>query len=152
MYSQALDPPTLDDRTMVTMPAKPTALDIALRLLPALACMGVIFFLSHQSKLPEVPSLSGQVVSVLGHFSVYFALAALTWWALGIFDLSGRQRIGLAFAIALLYGISDEWHQSFIPGRTPDWRDVLTDAIGAACGLWVVTRLARSKTFGWLLS
>ncbi len=137
---------------MVTMSAKPTATRIALRFLPALACMGAIFLLSHQSKLPDVPSLSGQVTSVLGHFTVYFALAVLVWWALGAFDLSGRQRVGIAIAIAVLYGISDEYHQSFIPGRTPDWRDVLTDTIGAACGLWVVTRLARSKTFGWLLS
>lgn len=137
---------------MVTMPANPTALRLALRFLPALACMGVIFVLSHQPKLPEVPSVSAQLVSVLGHFTVYFVLAVLIWWALGIFDLTGRQRVGLSFAIAFLYGITDEWHQSFIPGRTPDWRDNLTDAIGAACGLWVVTRLARSKTFGWLLS
>ena len=137
---------------MVTMSAKPTATHIALRFLPALACMGVIFFLSHQSKLPDVPSLSGQLTSVLGHFSVYFALAVLTWWALGTFDLTGRQRVGIAIAVAVLYGISDEWHQSFIPGRTPDWRDILTDAIGAACGLWIVTRLARTRAFGWLLS
>lgn len=137
-------------RPMVTMPAKPNATHIVLRFLPVLACMGVIFFLSHQSKLPEVPTLSGQVTSVLGHFSVYFGLAVLTWWALGEFDLSSRQRVGIAIAVAVLYGISDEWHQSFIPGRTPDWRDVLTDAIGAAVGLFIVTRLARSHAFGWL--
>ena len=137
---------------MVTMPANPTALRIALRFLPALACMGVIFALSHQSKLPEVPSISGQLVSALGHFTVYFALAVLIWWALGAFDIPGWQRVGLAFSIAFLYGISDEWHQSFIPGRTPDWRDNLTDAIGAACGLWVVTRLARSDRFGRFVS
>lgn len=136
---------------MVTMPAKPTAPHIALRFLPALACMGVIFYLSHQSKLPDVPSLSGQITSVLGHFTVYFVLAALAWWALGAFSLSSRQRVIIAFSVALLYGISDEWHQSFIPGRTPDWRDVLTDAIGAAVGLFVVTRLARTRLVGaWL--
>ena len=133
------------------MLAKPTLHAIALRFLPALACMGVIFYLSHQTKLPDVPDLSAQVTSVLGHFTVYFALAALVWWALGAFDLTGRQRVGIAFTVAVLYGFSDEWHQSFIPGRTPDWRDIVTDAIGAACGLFIVTRLARSRASGeWL--
>jgi VanZ family protein len=134
------------------MPAQPSAPRIALRFLPALACMGVIFYLSHQSKLPDVPSLSGQVTSVLGHFTVYFALAVLVWWALGVFDLTARQRVAIAFAVAFLYGITDEWHQSFVPGRTPDWRDNLTDGIGAVCGLWLVTRLARSRLFGGWLS
>lgn len=136
----------------VTMPTRPTPRSIALRFLPALACMGVIFYLSHQPKLPELPSLSGQVTSVLGHFCVYFALAVLVWWALGAFDIPAWQRVGLAFSVAFLYGITDEWHQSFIPGRTPDWRDNLTDAIGAACGLWVVTRLARTRRLGRYLS
>jgi VanZ family protein len=137
---------------MVTMPAKSTATHIVLRFLPALACMSVIFYLSHQSKLPDVPSLSGQITSVLGHFTVYFALAVLTWWGLGAFALSNRQRVAIAFAVAFLYGITDEWHQSFIPGRTPDWRDNLTDAFGAACGLLLVTWVARSRRLGHLFS
>lgn len=120
----------------------------ALRLLPAVACMGVIFYLSHQPKLPEVPTLSGQLTSVLGHFTVYFALAALTWWGLGALGLSPRSRIAIAFAVATLYGVSDEWHQSFIPGRHPDIVDIITDATGAAAGLAVVTGLARSRRFG----
>jgi VanZ family protein len=135
---------------MTTMPAKPTASRIAVRLVPALACMAGIFALSHQPKLPELPSLSGQLTSILGHLVAYFVLAVLAWWATGAFDLTSRQRVGVALAVAVLYGLSDEWHQSFIPGRSPDWRDVLTDAIGAACGLWVVTRLARTRAFGWL--
>jgi VanZ family protein len=139
-------------RPMVTMPSKPTARNIALRFLPAIACMAGIFFLSHQPRLPELPSLSGQLTSVLGHFTVYFALAVLVWWALGAFDIPGRQRVGLAFSIAFLFGLSDEWHQSFIPGRTPDWRDILTDAIGAACGLLVVTHLACTQSFGRYIS
>ena len=135
---------------MDTMPARPPATHIALRFLPALACMGVIFYLSQQPKLPDIPTLSGQVTSVLGHFSVYFALASLTWWAVGIFGLTARQRVAIALGVAVLYGLTDEWHQSFVPGRDPDWRDVLTDAIGASIGLIGVTRLARTRAFGWL--
>lgn len=116
----------------------------SLRFLPALAWMGLIFYLSNQSKLPEVPTLSGQATSILGHFSVYGVLAVLLWWAMGPLDLAPRQRILLAFAGAVLYGVTDEFHQSFIPGRTPDVRDLLVDAIGATVGLTIVTWLDRS--------
>jgi len=37
-------------------------------------------------------------------------------------------------AVANLYGISDELHQSFTPFRTPDWHDVVADALGGALG------------------
>ena len=114
--------------------------------------MGVIFYLSHQPKLPEVPSLSGQMTSILGHFTVYLALAVLTWWGLGAMDLSARRRVAIALTVAVLYGISDEWHQSFIPGRHPDILDILTDAVGAVAGLAIVSRLARSDRFGTLVT
>ena len=39
--------------------------------------------------------------------------------------------------LGVLYGVSDEWHQSFVPGRTAEWGDVRANAIGAACeGAW----------------
>ena len=76
-------------RPLMPMPTKPTAPHLALRFLPALACMAAIFAISHQPKLPEVPSVSGELVSVLGHLAVYFALAVLIWWALGAFAIPG---------------------------------------------------------------
>jgi hypothetical protein len=38
----------------------------------------------------------------------------------------------------LAYAVIDEWHQSFSPGRNPSAYDVLTDAVGAACVIWIV--------------
>ena len=37
----------------------------------------------------------------------------------------------LAWAITTAYGATDEWHQSFTPGRSPELRDVRNDAAGA---------------------
>lgn len=122
-----------------------------LRFLPALACMVAIYLLSDQPKLPEIRNLSAQLTSVLGHFTVYFALAVLLWWALRAFDLSTRQRVTIALTVAVLYGLSDEWHQRFVPGRTPDVMDVITDAIGATAGILVIERLARSRRFRRLI-
>lgn len=44
-------------------------------------------------------------------------------------------RLGAAIVLTSVYGISDEVHQSFVPGRTPDWLDVLADAVGAVAGV-----------------
>jgi VanZ family protein len=44
----------------------------------------------------------------------------------------------LAWVIAAGYGASDEWHQRFTPGRTPDLRDVSSDALGAFAALGLV--------------
>jgi VanZ family protein len=120
----------------------PTA--IVLRFLPVLVCMGTIYFISDQPTLPTIPSVPGQIMSVIGHFTVYFVLAVVLWWALGIFPLSSRRRYAVAFTIAVLYGVSDEWHQSFVPGRNPDVLDIVTDAIGAATGLLVIHLAQRS--------
>lgn len=53
----------------------------------------------------------------------------------------------LTVVITSLYGISDEFHQSFVPGRTPDVYDWITDTLGAllACAfyLWRKSRLQK---------
>lgn len=90
--------------------------------------MGVIFWLS---------SLTGSTVpsrySTLGHFSVYAVLGALYLLALPR-EMPVGRRILIAVALASLYGVSDEFHQSFVPGRTPDPADWAMDTIGALTG------------------
>lgn len=117
------------------------------RFIPAVTWMGLIFLLSARETVPKPPGFDASLTSILGHFGVYAVLAALTWWALGGFAVTSRQRVAFAFGLALLYGISDEWHQSFVPGRQPDVFDVLVDAIGAAAGIaiaaWVARKLDR---------
>lgn len=116
---------------------------VILRFVPALLCMAVIFELSSRSTLPKPRNLSSEALSLGGHFGAYAVLAVCLWWALGMADLASGKRALLAFAGAVLYGVSDEWHQSFVPGRTPDPRDIAVDAIGALAGLFLVTLLAR---------
>ena len=65
------------------------------------------------------------------HFSEYALLAFLGYLWLH------RIRFGslIAFGAAVLYAATDEFHQSFIPGRSCELRDVLVDSSGALCGL-----------------
>jgi VanZ family protein len=116
---------------------------LTLRIVPALLCMAAIFGLSARSTLPRPESISGEIFSVMGPFGAYLVLGITLWWALGHFTLSFRQRMMFAWAGAVLYGVTDEWHQSFVPGRSPDIRDIVTDALGAFVGLLVVSLLLR---------
>lgn len=94
--------------------------------------MALIFFLSAQPDLPHPRSgWMDLVVSSGAHVFMYGALALLLRWALG----DGGRGLALAFGLALLYGISDELHQSFVPGRVPDILDLVSDGLGAALAL-----------------
>ncbi len=55
---------------------------------------------------------------------------------------SGRQS-AVAFTVAMLYAVSDEWHQSFVPTRGARVTDVLIDAAGAVIGLLLVSLVRR---------
>ena len=101
------------------------------------AWMGLIFFLSSKSSLPRVfPPGLPQIQDVVGHFAVYAVLAVLAWWVLR--GAGVRHPVFWALVIAVLYGASDEFHQSFVPNRNPDIFDLATDLAGAATALLIV--------------
>lgn len=74
------------------------------------------------------------------HLIEYGFLAVLLFFAF--------KKYGLTIIIAYLYAISDEFHQSFIPGRTPLFRDTLIDLLGILIGLFILRLLLRVKLFG----
>jgi VanZ family protein len=118
-----------------------------LRLAAVVAWMALIFFLSSQSRLPDLsPSFSDALQDILGHFLAYGALALLVVWALEAFGVSRPALWTLV--VVLLYALSDEFHQSFVPGRHPDLFDIATDVAGAlvALALLAVVRLRRSSS------
>jgi VanZ family protein len=111
--------------------------------------MGYMAFLFVLSTIRETPQDPGGVDKDV-HGLLYAGLAVLTMRA-----LAGGWRAPmtlthavLAIVIATLYGISDEWHQSFVPPRESDWLDVVADAAGAslaavACVAWSALGRAR---------
>jgi VanZ family protein len=49
----------------------------------------------------------------------------------------------MAFVVSVLYAASDEYHQTFVPGRNGTPVDVGVDAVGALVALLVVGSLGR---------
>ena len=113
------------------------------RLAAPLALMALIFYLSAQESVgPELPAWT----RVVAHFIEYALLAALWSWALA--PWLGRRALVVAAAISLLYAITDEDHQSFVPGRDSDPLDVLVDALGISTGLLAVRAVLARRAIG----
>lgn len=100
--------------------------------------MGVIFALS---SLPGSSVPAGEYGSI-GHFGGYMVLGALYFLALGG-HRNGWRAVALAVLLASAYGVTDEFHQSFVPGRMPDPADWATDTLGALTGALATFGLLR---------
>jgi len=112
---------------------------IALRWAAVIAWMGLIFFLSSRPDLPNfAPGLPG-LEEIGGHLTAFGVLAALLWWALR--GSAVRYPATWALVLAVSYGATDEFHQSFVPGRTMSLSDLMVDLIGASAALLIVTLL-----------
>jgi VanZ family protein len=113
------------------------------RWIAVVAWMALVFYLSDQQSLPMLNSDVGDLQSLAGHFAEYAVFALLLRWALG--GLGVNRATGWAFVFAVAYGLTDEFHQHFVPGRHMDPLDLLTDAAGAAVALWLASRLAARR-------
>ncbi|MBC7264651.1 MAG: VanZ family protein [Chloroflexi bacterium] len=103
--------------------------------LPLALWMAWIFFLSSRPQLPSIPQdWLDTLLKKLGHTSEYAILAVLWWRALGSTRLPGH-RMSMAWGLSVLYALSDEYHQTFVPGRNGTFVDLLIDASGALVGL-----------------
>ena len=115
--------------------------------LPVLLWMGVIFVASSRPSLPCHPNdMVDLVAKKAGHLSEYGALAFLLWRAIS--KERGRPALpsfGGAFVLSLLYAISDEFHQTFVPGRTGTLTDVGLDALGALLALGLAWWFSREN-------
>ena len=109
----------------------------------ALIWMALIFALSARSTIPEPFGITTELTAIAGHLASYAVLAALLWWAIEPMHLTPQQRFWVALVGAVAYGLTDEWHQSFVPGRDASILDVGVDGVGAVGGLFAARRLVR---------
>ncbi len=108
---------------------------------PALVWMAVLF-ISSATPSADLPSFGvlDFVVKKGGHMLGYAILAMAYRRALG----RETSRPVAAWALAVIYALVDEFHQSFVPGRHPSLIDALIfDAGGAALAIWLPMGIAR---------
>jgi len=119
--------------------------------IPVLAVMALVFVLSSQSglKVSEDPAVD-KPFRVSGHLLAYAVLAGTSLVALSWGRQPRLRDAAIALGISVLFGLSDELHQSFVPDRTGRIDDVITDTVGALIGIglaWVaLTISARKRT------
>ncbi len=112
--------------------------------------MVVIFILSHQPKLPQIPGLSCLEQldwnDKIKHIVGYGVLGVLLWRAIDD-RLPFWRKACIVVGVSVLYGMTDEFHQRYVPNRTCDFCDIVADAIGAAgaVALFWTIKLYRSN-------
>ena len=106
--------------------------------LPAILWAMIIFYFSAQPAAPKVSGDEGIQLALqkVGHATEYAILAFLVHRALRRgHQFSPRKAAILAALIAAGYGITDEFHQSFVPGRVCAVSDMAFDATGGVLAL-----------------
>lgn len=135
----------------------------ALKVLALIAWMGLIFFMSSQvattssgiSSLfvepikPYAPGFTEDILTTLvrksAHIFLYFVLGILIFNALRDYKFSNTPLVLFSILFAFLYAITDEIHQSFVPGRSAELRDVLIDTLGASLGVAICYGIIRLR-------
>jgi len=107
------------------------------------AWCAIIFFLSSQSALPVPTELLFPHSDKLMHATAYAVMGMLAWQAFRHAGLKMAATLLLSAGFCSLYGVSDEWHQSFVPGRMVDPFDWLADTVGGIAGAIVAARILR---------
>jgi VanZ family protein len=97
------------------------------------AWMGVIFYFSSRPgySLPDYGAWDW-IAKKGAHIAEYAILGWLMQWARG-----HKRAWWQSWLMAVAYAATDEFHQSFVPGRKPAVADVTIDAVGAAIGMAV---------------
>jgi VanZ family protein len=119
------------------------------RCIPVITIMGIIFYFSSQPgeniELPDIPNIDKYL-----HCLIYGVLALSACYSIPTLYLKTnplRTCLQVVF-FCLLYGISDEVHQSFVSMRTPSLLDLAADTFGAALsmmGVYTVNRWSTKK-------
>lgn len=94
----------------------------------------------------QVKEISGKIeyyVRKLAHVTEYFILAVSVAFPLYVYGVRGIWLMIIAGGFCVGFACLDEYHQSFVAGRSPSKKDVLIDSIGVFIGI-IVTRIV-----GW---
>ena len=92
----------------------------------------IVNFISNIFNINNIELIS-LIIRKLAHFTEYFILGILTYNLIKNY----RKKYYIAIIICIIYAISDEIHQIFIPGRSCQITDILIDSIGAITAIYI---------------
>jgi VanZ family protein len=112
-------------------------------LLALLVYCSLIYWLSDQQTLPTPDLFDNE--DKLHHFLAYFLMGVFAWRAFNCLTLHRGLLFLASFSFCSVYGLSDEWHQSFVVGRDSSAMDWLADSVGGLAATFTVylTRVSR---------
>ena len=115
------------------------------RVIVLLAWMALVAYWSNQPSLPiDQPSVADAMHNMqhrLAHLLAYGLMGLLAWWT-----CEGKPKAWLlAIAITSVFGVTDEFHQSFIPGRRAAVDDWLLDTLSGSLAIWLRARLRTTR-------
>lgn len=93
-----------------------------------------------------------KVIRKIAHFSIYTLVGLLLMGLMCTFNMKQVNKLSISLIIGVIYAITDEIHQAFIPGRGPHITDVILDTMGVLTGIIIVmlvpeilSRIGRNK-------
>ncbi|MFA6448019.1 MAG: VanZ family protein [bacterium] len=128
-------------------------LPAALRRASVIAYCAIIFYLSSRSKFPEVETWYPGFMpdpAPIAHFFLYAVLCLIAWNDFRSEPAAWLNRRAPLFAVIFcaLYGLSDEYHQSFVPNRHCTLVDFMIDVAGAAAAMFFISLIRKRKSGG----
>lgn len=94
-------------------------------------------------KIEQLSEASQYYIRKTAHFTEYLILAITVAFPLYVFGIRGPWLVILAGSFCIAFAGLDEYHQSFVAGRSPQKKDVLIDSCGVIIGV-IMTRI-----IGW---
>ena len=104
----------------------------------------LIFWLSSQPSL-QLPMAFQHQDKVI-HIAAYFIMGGLAWRSFLPLSKTRTKTALLCLVFCALYGLSDEWHQSFVPGRYCDLLDWYADMTGSVIAILVFYAIPSRAT------
>ena len=91
-----------------------------------------------QEEKEQIANKTEKIIRKVAHFSIYTLVGLLLMGLLSTYKIKENWRMILSVLLGMIYAVSDEIHQSFIPGRTPQITDIYIDTLGVVLGVLLI--------------
>lgn len=96
-----------------------------------------------KNKKEKVLERTEKIIRKIAHFLIYTLVGILLMGLINTYNLKEKKKICISLMLGAIYASSDEFHQSFIPGRSAQITDVILDSMGVLLGILIVMTLTK---------